>query len=243
MRQAAPRRAFGCDGKPVDLPATRLKPALWGSPTNAAALWKSEIARDAMPMDARGSRDAVSAGGKNHPCRRSADPRISAIESERGNSNLGRWRPGAVGIDGDQSLSRAEIRRPDALRRPGRAGPRCAVERLGDAGDRRAVAPFAGAPRIACGICARSFRDRADRIAAEEAAGRAERRAGPTRLSGGQQLYGRRPQRRGHPHVGKNGANGFVGLPGADTMAGCQPGPPRLCALARSNAPQMTATI
>src|SRR5215207_215770 len=84
-------------------------PPLATEPNDAAALWKSEIARDAVSMDARGSREAVSASGKNYPCRRPADRRVSAIESEFPNSDFDRWRSGAVGIDGDQSLPRTKV--------------------------------------------------------------------------------------------------------------------------------------
>src|ERR1700752_3498764 len=142
-------RAAGRDTSP----AIRLSSATlrhWpGSPRYAATLWKSEIARDTVPVDAGGSWPALSTGGEEHARRRPADRRISAVESKCPDSDFGGWRSGTVGIDVHQPLSRAKIRGADALPGCGRVRRRRPVEFLGRPGDRASAAQFAGTPRLA----------------------------------------------------------------------------------------------
>src|ERR1043166_2944345 len=81
---------------------------------DAAALRKPTIARDALPVDAGGGRPALPARRQEPARRRFAQRRLSQAQSERADSDAGRRRGGAVGIHGDQSLSRAEISGPAA---------------------------------------------------------------------------------------------------------------------------------
>src|SRR4029450_2112997 len=67
---------------------------------DAATLWQSQIASDALPLDARGDGSALSANREEYSRRRSPERRISTTESERSNSDTCGWRSGAVGIHG-----------------------------------------------------------------------------------------------------------------------------------------------
>src|SRR6516165_869709 len=63
---------------------------------DAATLWQSQIASDALPLDARGNGSALSANREEHSRRRSPERRISTTESERSNSDTCGWRSGAM---------------------------------------------------------------------------------------------------------------------------------------------------
>ena len=133
-------------------------------PNDAAALWKSEIARDAVSVDARGSREAVSASGKNDACRRSAERRISAIESKCTNPDVGRWRSGAVGIEAINLYLAQKYDGPMHCAAPEVLGLAAQWSFWAVLEIEQLLLNSSGAPRIAGGICARSLRDRADEL-------------------------------------------------------------------------------
>src|SRR6185437_8533889 len=67
---------------------------------DAEAIWKSEITRDPVSLDAGRGRPTLSTRRQEPPRGRSAKRGLSAIEPQCPDPDAGRWRCGAVGIDG-----------------------------------------------------------------------------------------------------------------------------------------------